>query len=809
MAPAGFGKTSALSAWAAASPRRIAWMSLTTADRNPEHLARGLAMALDDLGPTPDEPVHTSSTLHEGRGPLKENFHVLVIDDVQLASAAGLRAVLTQLLDQAPGSLRIVVAGRQEPSLGLTKLMAKGELARLSLNDLAFSAAEVALAAATMGHRLTRTRATELHQLTNGWPVAVRLALMTWPSFETSLSTTLLMASEADIPQLADYLVENVIAQLPVSLRTFVPRACVCDWLTGRLASELVGSTNGPELLERALALGLPLERSGMLQGEPVYRWHPVMAQAGRAILLRRDPVLAIDLNLVAARFLAAVEPLEAASHALRGHDPELAATLIRAQWLEPVLRGDSDLIEDLCGRLPGRWAEDPQILSIRAACRRNAGDSQGAAELSRRASLAARSLDPEQVQGYELTNLLAGLLLADDSEDLADLSARAQRALAADIHLDGKLRACGTLLVGWIELRLRHMQLAVQFLRDAAQLCQAEGLDALADRARANHTYALAFAGDFISAGARLAKSSPDEQAARWRLTDGGIESYTKGYIRFWSGDPDGAFVAFHQAVEKVGGPTSFSRLARIGLLHAALARGDRRDIARAEVLMGDLPNETIQGMPWMVWKKVARAGILLSKGDPAAAAELLDTLGPEVLPVPAMIPLMAEFYWTCDRPVQARALAAMLPDDVPAYLRASKLVITALCDWLDGSTQTSHALLEDALELGSTFGLAGAFHVQDQRLDSLLTEHAAQGTRHGAFLASQLAYRRSRMHGLGPDPLSDREREILGYLATPLTAGEICEKLFISSNTLKTHLRAIYRKLGVDNRRDAVRMV
>lgn len=808
VAPAGFGKTSAVSAWASTSTHRNAWISLTAADRNSEHLTQGLAAALDELGPLPDERDPSTSAPPDGPERLAGDYRVLVVDDVQLASPTGLRAVLVQLLERNPRSLRIVLVGRQEPGVGLTRLFADGELGRLGLSDLAFSAAEVGQAAVMMGQPLNRARARELHKLTNGWPVAVRLALMTWPNFETDLSTTLRIASEADIPQLADYLVENVIAGLPASLRDFVPRACVCDWLTGRLASELVGRPSGPELLERALAMGLPLERSGMWRGEPVYRWHPVMAQAGRAILLRRDPALATELNLVAAHFLAAVEPCEATVHALRGHDPDLAATVIRDQWLDPVLRGDADLIEELCGRLPGAWAEDPQILWIRAIGRRSVGDPLGAAELGRRASLAALSLGREELQAYELTSVLARLLLTDDSEALSELSTHAQRALAGGIRLDGRLRACATLLIGWIELRLRHMQPAVQFLRDAAQLCQAEGLDALADRARANHTYALAFAGDFVSASARLPLGSPDEHAGRWRLAEGGIESYTKGFIRFWSGDEDGAFAAFHQAVEKVGGPTSFSSLARIGLINSALDRGDPHDIAKAEALLNDLPNETIQGMPWMVWKVVSRAGVLLSRGLHEAAAQLLDTLGADVRPVPAMIPLMAEIYWRCDRPAQARAAAALLPDDYPAYLRVGKLVITALCDWMDGSTQTSHALLEEALELGSAFGVARPFHLQDRRLDSLLSEHAVRGTRYAAFLASQTVYRRGRIKELGPDRLSDREREIMGWLATPLTTAEICDKLFISSNTLKTHARSIYRKLGVDNRRDAVRM-
>lgn len=807
IAPAGFGKTSALNAWAGATPHPVTWLSLTPSDRYPKHLAQRLSGALEELRLTTDE-LGVERVGAPDPESVDEDIGVLIIDDVHLAASAESRALLVQLLERAPRRLHIVLAGRHSPPFGLIRFLANGELDRLSLDDLAFSAEEVELAAAVMGQPMTSARATDLHALTKGWPVAVRLALMTSPSFETSLSPALRLAGDADIPQLADYLVENVIAQLPASLRAFVPRACTCDWLTGRMANELAGTSRGPESLERALALGLPLERRGTWRGEPVYRWHPIMAQAGRAILLRRDPELALGLHRAVARFLATIDPLEAARHALRGHDPEHAAHLIRSSWLVPLMGGDSDVIEELCAQLPARWAEDPQILSIRAVCRRNAGDPKAAAELSLRASLAAESLGPGEQQSFELTTLLSRLFLDDDEQEMAAASAAARVALTRDSRVGGDQRACGTLLIGWIELRLRHMHDAVQLLREAAQLCQAEGLDALAERARANHAHALAFVGDFVGASAQLAAAGSDENASRWRLTDGGIEAYTRGFIRFWQGDHDGALAAFQQAVEKIGSPTSFSQLARVGLVQAALDQGDRLEIARAEAMLDDLPRVTVQGMPWGLWHAISRAAVLLSRGDREAAVRVLDTSCADAPFAPNMMALAAELYWRCDRPAQARAQAELMSADFPAYLRASGLVITALCDRLAGSTDTAHARLEEALELGASLGLARAFHLRDRRLEDLLAEHATRGSRHAAFLATQIAFHRSRDQELGDNTLSGRESEILGYLATTLTSAEICGILFISPNTLKSHLRSIYRKLGVDNRRDAVRI-
>lgn len=241
---------------------------------------------------------------------------------------------------------------------------------------------------------------------------------------------------------------------------------------------------------------------------------------------------------------------------------------------------------------------------------------------------------------------------------------------------------------------------------------------------------------------------------------------------------------------------------------MQAALDQGDRLEIAKAEALLEDLPRVTVQGMPWGLWHAISRTAVLLSRGDREAAVRVLDTSCADAPFAPNMMALAAELYWRCDRPVQARAQAELMSADFPAYLRTSGLVITALCDRLAGSTDTAHAHLEEALELGASLGLARAFHLRDRRLEDLLAEHATRGSRHAAFLATQIAFHRSRDQELGDNTLSARESEILGYLATTLTSAEICGMLFISPNTLKSHLRSIYRKLGVDNRRDAVRI-
>ena len=100
--------------------------------------------------------------------------------------------------------------------------------------------------------------------------------------------------------------------------------------------------------------------------------------------------------------------------------------------------------------------------------------------------------------------------------------------------------------------------------------------------------------------------------------------------------------------------------------------------------------------------------------------------------------------------------------------------------------------------------------FALGEERLTALLIEHASAGTAHEEFVAMRIGARtgaEDQGQALGI-PLSAREREVYGYLCTTMTATEISEVLFVSVNTVRTHQRAIYRKLGVANRREAIRL-
>jgi LuxR family maltose regulon positive regulatory protein len=435
--------------------------------------------------------------------------------------------------------------------------------------------------------------------------------------------------------------------------------------------------------------------------------------------------------------------------------------------------------------------------------------DAARANELDRRARDRVTSSD--EPRALDLTLSLARLFVIDSEGELAAESIRAQRLLDEVRDATGPLRACALLLLGWTEMRLHHSRVAVDLLREAGASCRAEALTDLAGRARVNEAFALAFGGDFDSARELMAVTTREAAPESWRRTDGAIEWFMTGWMQLWTGEAQAATDSLQRAADRDAGLTSFATLARCWLSIAAVDTRDRHRVERAVAWLDLAPDGTVQGVPFGAFKGVARAGVALLEGRHQTAAALLDEaiVGDPGQPgVNSLsVALSVALYWQCGKVDQALALAALLPPELPAYLTAEPVVVTALAAHRRGAHDEAHRLLETALAASAPQNLIRPFLFGDPDLTLLLAEHSAWGTGHQDLVASALA-RRSLLGDDPPvQPLTGRELEVLSHLSTTRSLPEIAAILHISRNTLKSHLKSIYRKLGVENRRDAVR--
>lgn len=303
-APAGHGKTGLLADWFQALRTQgatVAWLTLGREDADAGSLVAYLLAALGRTGPVGlPQLVEALAQLPEGI--------ILFLDDAHRADSDDARTLLRDLIRLAPASTRFVIATRHHIALGQPLLAIDGALLMLGPEDLRFTPGEVTTVLDTAG--LDDPAATEkVLMITQAWPVAVRMAVGWWrQAGGLGFVENCLAHPPRDLMR---YLDDEVLAEVPADLREATMRLAVADTLTGDLAGWLCDRPDGGRLLERLEDTGLFLSWTGPERRE--CHFHPLFAAFLRDRVARTDPDLARRLHLVAARWFAAAGQLQAA----------------------------------------------------------------------------------------------------------------------------------------------------------------------------------------------------------------------------------------------------------------------------------------------------------------------------------------------------------------------------------------------------------------------------------------------------------------------------------------------------------------
>jgi LuxR family maltose regulon positive regulatory protein len=814
-APAGYGKSMATGDWVRSSELRCAWLSLDRFDTRPARLFRGVVAALQsaasDLPRAGDEgllalqqslspdPAESYDLVLGALEHLTEPM-VLVIDDLHLAGTGPADGIVGVLAASAPPALRLVLSSRRQAPLPVERLRLGEGLGEVRAADLAFTLDEVARLATSLG-RGTAFDARSLWQVTGGWPVAVHLSLAA-PARARN-------PSERQIP-LADYVAEEVLDQLTPSLADFALRATTCDRLGSRLAVELYGQPNGALLLQECLHSGLLIEDHR--GGESVCRWHPVFAAHCRGILERRDPLLAESLHRVAARYYQDLDVGKCVAQALWGGDPLQAVMSLGGHWLEFVLRNDIHVLEQLCLDLPAPWSEDPEILMIRSACRSLAGDNASAAELTRRALAGAPALTAARHRRFDISRSLFELFLTDDRPDL--LAAADEGRLLVDAAADGypATHATGLFLRGQAEGRLhRDDQQAITLLRTAAASGRANHLEAVEVCSAAELALASAEAGDLVTADNQAAAALERAKALGWGSREPMAPIWlARGITSYWKDDLEDAHSHLTRALRVDSRLSPLGSITRFYRVLVDCATGDPHRLAESSAALHAFDDRRLYGLPWNALHTIAEAKITETKGDLDGALAIAQPLGTGVHS-PLVDTLLAELLRRGGKATAAqRCTESLTGRRRPSYIDTSIALTEALLAHTDGDPATAHERIEHAVNRANPQSILRPFAEWSDDLAELLAQHAAWGTAHEPFIAARTAEHASnhaRQSHSNRD-LTERERELLAHLRSMKTVAEIAQVLFVSVNTVKSHQRSIYRKLGAAGRREALRI-
>ena len=369
-APAGFGKTTLVSAWLSGSDEfgvmndeyrtpdshhsslrthevpqqsgvdrsRVAWLSLDKGDDDPQrflsYLVAALRQADSRLGedalamlqsaqPPASEQVLTSLVNDLAMMPGRL---LLVLDDTHIITAQAVRDALSFLVEHQPPSLHLVIASRADPPLALARLRARGEVNELRARDLRFTAEEaVAFLHQTMGLDLSDTDVALLERRTEGWIAGLQLAAHSLLNQDNRQD--FLAAFAGDDRFVADYLIEEVLARQPLPVQDFLLETAILDALTAPLCDAVTGRADSQAILtslEQANLFIVPLDNRRQW-----YRYHQLFADLLRERLGESGRSVAV-LHARASRWYAENGfHTPAIDHALEANDPVEAIRLI------------------------------------------------------------------------------------------------------------------------------------------------------------------------------------------------------------------------------------------------------------------------------------------------------------------------------------------------------------------------------------------------------------------------------------------------------------------------------------------------
>jgi LuxR family maltose regulon positive regulatory protein len=832
-APAGSGKTSLLRAWAGrprpggrtviiVSVRRDQhdaqpfWLDLLNAVRQAVGTAQGEPPAATPgfNGRAMADRVLAELAGHHGRV-------ILVIDDAhELASTEAL-AQLARLLANLPSQAHVIVSTRRDLWLGLHQLRLADELAEIRTADLRFTEQETRELLQAADVTLSETGTASLHQRTEGWAAGLRLAAL---SLAGHPDPERFVAEFSGTDRtVADYLLAEMLERQPAEVQDLLLRTSLLDRVNGELACLMTGRPGSERILleledANAFVVSLDPERTW-------FRFHQLFGDLLRLQLRRTLPDQVPALHRRAAGWFARHgQIIDAIRHTQEAGDWPDAARLLADHVFSLTLDGQARSIEVLVRSFPPGAAADPELALVRAGSDLLKGHLDEASAHLNVAAAYAATTPPDRRRHLEMAIASLQLWLARRRghlvgvvEQAGFLATSVTGRCDAEIALANDLRAVALMNLGTVEAWSLALTDAERHLREGAALAReigrpylevacltqlgfASGTGSLSPaRERCHEAIALAerhgwgaepvIAPALLTLAEKTIWTGEFGEGERWlRRTAHALEAddapgirlglhLVTGMLHVGRGCLPEALEEFRAAGRlqsrlasslamgcQVTGWTLATQ-ARLGL--TGEARAGLAALADDQAGAGEIGN--------------ARAVICLADGDPAGALDALREVLDGTAPVTGYITV-----------VEAQLLAG----------RASR----ALGDRRAADRSAERALaLAEADRLVLPFAMTGSRELLEN-LPRHQTAHAALLTDILDLLPGSSAPAGGRPSSRPTERLSPSELRVLRYLPTNLSRPQIAAELSVSVNTVGTHIRRIYAKLGAEDRSTAV---
>jgi LuxR family transcriptional regulator, maltose regulon positive regulatory protein len=814
---AGAGKSVLLSSWAASRPSDVtSWLSCDRADANPVRFWTGFVEAARVVAPwfgadaadllAMDNAMSPDVTASIANDAAKLPAGAAVIVDDFHAAAAAVAGDMTDLVERWPAeTAQLVLASRIDPPMRLHRLRITGELCELRDRDLYFSLAESRDLLAGFGVQVGDGELALLHERSEGWAAAVQMAALSLRGTADPVRVT--RALEIRGHAVAEFFVSEVLDQQSPEVAQFMLDTSILGELTADGCAAVTGRSDAAALLRAIDTAHLFLVALDDEQAS--FRYHHLVRRLLRAELRARNPAREQELQLRAAEwFQAAGDTRRAAGHFLAARQADRALALLEDRVVPDFLADpamptplslnliDSSVLADAPGRLltvaadlllSGETRRSGQYLDLlervqppipresRLGARLLAFQSVrhamiGQADQAVSAALAARSIK-EQMQLTDEWNVAAPMILPTVYTWLEDFPAVEREAAVAlatpELTNPVKLvMVPGVRALAWFEAG--HLSRAADTARAAHAQARRLGFD--------RHFFAV----DYLRTLAGLALERRDldtaEQLAEQALS---IAERRRPMFEF---------------------------LALLDRAQVWTARGQVNDaLATIEEARKILAGT---GSVLLTRADELEALLRLSLGDPRAPAELASGLPPARRSL-----LLARIALAAgDHRAAAGHLHALSPDDlIPRRALVRQLLLAAAA--IERGDPTAAGVVGGAIHTARQKGYLNTVATTAPQVTSYLIEHLARGQRdpyleqliRAGLEARAVQPDASPVRSLLAQPLTPAELRVLKLLPTS-TYLQMADVLYVSRNTVKTHLRSVYQKLGVESRSRAI---
>jgi len=863
-APAGFGKTTVVTNWLHtqegddASPFLIGWLSLDEDDNDPVRFLTYMITALNRIPGLETEigagalqmaqasqlpPPQTILTAVINEIAMITNKIVLVIDDYHLIDSQLVHNALIFLLENLPPQLHVVITTREDPPIQISRLRTRGQLNEFRAVDLRFSTAEIdEFLNQIMGLGLSTQDITALEKRTEGWVAGLQLAAISMQG--RTDKSNFIQSFTGSHHFVIDYLVDEVLKHQPDHIREFLLQTSILDRLTGPLCDAITSRENGQATLEMLEHSNLFIIR---LDSERQwYRYHHLFADLLRQRLYQMQPQKKRTLHALASEWYEQ-QGLndEAIEHVLQSENYEQATQMINEHIEEMWRQGKLGRLLRWLEKLPDEYINNsPNICIFLAWNLFTKGDQEKAESvlqfieknLDLQSDLSSDNpIEKGETSARLFVKKIRGRVAAiravmasyrSDAIESKKFASLAQALLPVD---DLNWRSAAAMALADAYVFMGDYDSAHQARFESINICKAAGNTYIYLIDRTKFILVLKARGELLQAKAHC------QQLIEYAIDNGFTGPGTIGWIQAILGDIlaetndlDGAFEIVREGVNlnKLGRDVTLLGWSNMCLTRILLSIGDfngaeniikKTEVMSQKATIPPLVNYQMMNYRVRVWLSQGRLDEAIKwMREQMEDSESKSTYVGRRINIP-----IARIRIAQQLPEKANELLLPLLDAAEAGGHISRaielLILQALS--LQAGDEIERALvpLDKALSLAQPRGFFRIFVDEGPPMARLLYEALSREISPeyvqkllAAFpdvepekeLMSKLIVSDSEWI----EPLSERELEVLQLIAEGLSRPEIASQLVLSLNTVKTHARNIYSKLGVNNQMQAV---